>query len=202
MSNAESPITISYVKTRDKLYHRYPREMSPQRALVTLRCETGALSAAYDPEIGPGVPEHVATRRVLRWVIPALTADAANKLLDQIRPLAETIVAGYSREWDGHNHVGRYTDEADAAIEAVEALILKETPDAETLEVWDAADWFGALGRHAAQRRELGITAQTTDEELAEIVEREETNAEGRLIENLARHLTKLRDEALDEASE
>jgi len=39
--------------------------------------------------------------------------------------------------------------------------------------IWDAADWFAGIGSPERQAAELGITAATTDAELAEIVERE-----------------------------
>lgn len=198
----ESPVTILPVENHGDLHHQYPGQTSPQDVHVILNCDKGTLTADWDGIIGAGMPMNVYHRRTLRWRIPALTAGAANALLDEILPHAETIVAGYSCEWDGHNHVGRYTDEADAAIETVAGMLDGRSFDGHVIEVWDAADWFGAIGSHDAQRRELGVTSQTTDEQLAAIVEREEANAEARVINHLEKHLTMLRDEARDAAED
>lgn len=196
---AESPVTIHPVKNHGDLHQQYASEYAPQPVHVILNCDTSTLSADWDGIIGPGMPMSVYHCRTLRWSIPALTADAANALLDELLPYAETIVAGYSCEWNGHNHVGRYTDEAAEAIEAVAGLLESRSFDGHVVEAWDAADWFGAVGSHDAQRRELGITAATTDEELAAIVEREDANAEARIINGLEKYVTMLRDEARDE---
>jgi hypothetical protein len=199
----ENTVTIIPVENHGDLHHQYPGQTSPQDVHVILNCDESTLTAGWDGIIGAGMPMNVYHRRTLRWRIPALTADAANALLDELLPQMETIVAGYSCEWDGNNHVGRYTDEAANAIEAVAGMLESRSFDGHVIEVWDAADWFGGVGSHDAQRRELGITAQTTDEDLAAIVEREETNAEARIINRMEKHLTMLRDEAAeDEDSE
>lgn len=194
-TETESAITITPV-AGTALHHRYRGQTSAQPAHVELDCDTGELSASHNTEIGSGVPVKVWHSRTLRWRIPALTAEAANALLEEIAPLCERIVAGYEKVWDGNNHVGQFDDDAIAARDEVYALCDRNWSEGEVIEVWDAADWYGAVGRVEAQANSLGITATTTDEELAAIEEREENEAAPRLLEGLSRHLKMLRDEA------
>lgn len=190
-----SSITIVPI-VGDALYHRYRGQTSP--VYVQLACDTGQLTAFYSGEIGSGVPSHVWHQRTLRWKIPALTEGAANTLLGEIEPEAERIKEGYERVWDGHNHVGQYDNDATDAIEAVASLCDREWSEGEVIEVWDASDWYGALGGREAQARDLGITSTTTDDEITGIAEREENNASPRVIEGLRRHLEWLRETAED----
>jgi hypothetical protein len=193
----ESTITIEEVEGTD-LHLKYRGQHGAQPVYVQLDCDSATLSAAASGEIGSGIPMRAWHGRWQRWTIPALTAEAANGLLAEILPLAERIVAGYYCRWDGHNHVGRFDDDAAEASEGVSALCDRDW-DGQTIEVWDACDWYGAAGGDDSQRSALGITAATTDDELVAIEEREEREAHPRLIEGLGRHLTMLRDEALYE---
>jgi hypothetical protein len=199
----ESPVTIAPVAGYADLHQHYRGQTSPQPCHVSLACDTGTLTADFDGIIGSGVPSHVYHGRTLRWSIPCLTADAANALLDEVIPIAKRIVAGYSCEWDGNNHVGAYDDDAEAAREEMASLLDgREFSEGEKIEVWDACDWYGAIGGHDAQRRQIGITAATTDEELDAIETREDAAAEARIIEGLRAHLDMLRDEAREESDD
>lgn len=195
-----STVTVTPVEQRDALFRQYPTVHQPQDVYVSLNCDTKTLSAAYAGDIGNALPMHVYNRRTLRWRIPALTADAANALLAEVLPFAETIVAGYACAWNGESHVGRYDDDADAAVESVSRLIEAKDFTDQTIVAWDAADWFGAVGTYDAQCRELGITAATTDEDLAVIEAREEANAAPNVITRTTAHLARLRDHARTEA--
>ncbi len=189
----ESAITITPVEG-DELYRRYRGETSQQPVYVSLDCETGELSAAASSIIGSGAPMDVFNGIVRRWRIPALTENAANALLAEIAPLAERVVAGFERVFDGSSHVGKYDDAIDAIGEILD-LCDRDWSD-QTIEAWDAADWFGGVGGRDAQRASLGITAETTDEELSAIEDREVSNASPRIIENAGAWLVRLRDEA------
>lgn len=199
-TEVESTITVTEVEG-DALHRQYRGQGAPQPCFVELDCDTDTLSAAYNPEIGNGVPVAVWHNRAVRWPIPALTAESANGLLAEILPEAERVLAGYECVWDGHNHVGRYTEDAREAIEAVQSQSDRDW-DGQTIEVWDAGDWYGAVGGHDSQRHDLGITAATTDDELAAIETREDGQAHPRVIEGLAHHLTMLRDEAIEQSDE
>lgn len=168
-----------------ELFHRYPRETSPQPCYVELDTRgEGKLSASYDAIIGSGVPMAVWNGVVLRWKIPALKAEAANALLDEIAPLAERIVDGAEVVWDGNNHVGRLTTEdARIAYDAIERLCEMSGGEGAEVSVWEASDYFEPCGhghgdaRLASIAREVGITARTSDARLAEIVDAEERKA-------------------------
>lgn len=182
------------------LYHRYPSQTSPQPAYVALACETGALTAETDPEIGGAVPFRVWHGHEIRWAIPALKADAANELLAAIEPLAQRVCDGYASVWDDHNHVAELDDDAREACDAIEALCERAGDDeSDTLSIWEACDWYGPLCSRDSQRAQLGITAATTDAELAAIVAREETTASADTdgVDGLEEYLADLRAEAI-----
>lgn len=184
-----------------ELHLQYPSQGAPQPCYVELDCDAARLRCIVSGEIGSGVPERVWHNRVRRWRIVPLKADAANQLLVDLAPLCERIVAGYRCAWDGSNHVGEFTDDAEAAVDAVSWEIDKCEPwsERQRVSVWDARDWFGGLGGSGAQRRELGIDATTTDDELVAIVAREETRAAAEgvdVLEDCEDHLRGLRDDA------
>lgn len=197
-----SLITIHRVEGLE-LHFQYAGEYSPQPCYVELDTETGDLRASYDANIGRGVPVRVFNGIVRRWRIAALKADAANALLEEIAPLAERVYYDSKTVWDGHNFVGRMGEDAQAAVEEIAVLIERHEPwdEHDRVSIWDAYNWFGSIGGEEAQRHALGITAATTDEELAAIIEREEVtaNIEGvDVLEGAAEHLTRLRDHARD----
>jgi hypothetical protein len=106
----------------NELFVQYQGQSQPQPVHVSLDCRTGELSAEYDPEIGGSRPMDVHHGHVCRWRIPVLTAEAANALLADLAPIAQRVVDGYSSEWDGSNHVGRLSDDADDAAIDIDAL--------------------------------------------------------------------------------
>lgn len=199
-TETESAVTIIEVEG-NALHRQYAGQHRPQPCFVSLDCDSGTLSASYNPEIGNGVPFAVYHGREQRWSIPALTADAANGLLSEILPFAERVVAGYERVWDGHNHVGQFSEDAEQAMESIYDICQRDW-SSRTIEAWDAADWYGGVGNRAAQRRSLKIAAETTDEALAAIIETEDDAAHPRIIHGLAKYLADLRDEAVTEDEE
>jgi hypothetical protein len=198
-TETESTITISEV---GDLYLRYRGQHSPQPCYVQLDCEAETLCAEVDGSIGPGTPFRVWHGRTLRWSIPALTESAAEGLLLDLIPLAQRIVDGYECRWDGSNHVGRLTEDAREAAEAIRDLCDRNWSEGEVLSVWDASDWYAQCGSGAYLAGELGLTAETTDAELDAIVEREEDQASPARIEGIEAFLRDLRDELRAEAEE
>jgi hypothetical protein len=180
----------------DELYLKYQGQHQSQNAHVWFDTRSGKLFAAASAEIGNGVPFDVYHGLTLRWSIPALTESAANALLEDIAPLAQRIYDDSSEEWDGHNHVGRLGDDAAAARDEIEAMCdTKQWDEGDIIEHWDASEWYAPI--NAAT--ELGITARTTDEELLAIAEKEEADAEPRVIEGVLEYLTKLRDKTVEQ---
>jgi hypothetical protein len=107
---------ITETKSEDALYKRYPGQQSPQSCYLILDPSHRKLCCDYDGEIGNAVPMDVYHGLRLRWHIPLLTGSAADRLMRDVAPLAARVCAGYTREWDGHNHVGCYTADAQEAI--------------------------------------------------------------------------------------
>lgn len=202
---ATPAIEILYVESDCGLYHRYDGQGSAQDCYIWLDCETSQLGASHDAETGNAIPFAVYYGHTQRWSIPALKADAANALLEEIAPLAARVIAGYSSEWDGSNFAD-FDADAEAARDEITALCERATNSADEsdcVNVWDAGSWYGAAGSRDQQRAELGITAATTDAELDEIETREDASARADgcdVIEGHADYLRRLRDEAVGEA--
>lgn len=75
--------------------------------------------------------------------------------------LLQAICNGHEVVWNGHNHVGRLTDEAAAAVEQLSEYLSYWEPK---YTYWDADEWlYDSAIEH--------ITAATTDEELADLAE-------------------------------
>jgi hypothetical protein len=167
---------------------------------VQLDCEEGVLRVGYSPHIGGGrsIAEH--HRRALRWHIPALTVDAANALLDRLSPLAERVFLGYSTLWDGHNRVGTFDEDAKDAETDIARECERDWHEREVQQRWEAADYYADISR-----RELldatGLTAETTDEELASIVAAEEGRVESWMtVDGIGRYFEWLRDKLREDA--
>jgi len=162
-------VSIKKLTDRKELHCQYQGQTSPQPCFVQLDCTTGLLTAEYQAGIGNAIPCSVHHGHDQRWGIPCLTADAANTLLGEIEDLAQRIVDGYASEWDGSNHIAHFTDDAQEAIDGIDSICQNYGDNGlgETVEVWDAADWFQDDKEELA--KEYGITEMTTDERLDEI---------------------------------
>lgn len=113
-----------------------------------------------------------------------------------VQALLVRIAEGFSIEWDGSNHVGRLTKDAQNAEETLR-------------------EWLGEMGRSRVPAREgagymaagyflesvgpadFGITAETTDEEIREIARREYETARDEheaIVYGLEEHLKAWRE--------
>lgn len=173
-------ITIKPVTETTELYCRYSGQSQPQRAYVEIDYSDGVILCSYNAEIGNAIPFDVHHGHRERWTIPALLPAAANELMADIAPLAERACAGYSSEWDGHNHVAKFSDDAESARDAIGSLVERCNWDAadddDTANVWDASDWYQCVSVDGIAS-DLGITAETTDAELDAIIDRERAAA-------------------------
>jgi len=197
--DTEPSVTIKPVTGKRALFCHYKGQFSPQDCFVELDCEERTLSASYNGEIGNSIPFRVYHRRCIRWTIPCLTADAANALLEELADEAAIVCDGYESVWDGHNHIGKLDDDARAASETIQATCEGGSwSDHEIISPpWHAGDWYEPVN----VEQELGITVETTNEQLAELAEREESaaNAEGHEVEGIFEHLTSVRDRLAEE---
>jgi hypothetical protein len=175
MNATTSRITIRECTNATELYRHYDGQSEPQPAYIALDLEDGTMWADYNAEIGNAVPESVRHGRVRRYGIPLLTADAANRVMAALLPLAERIVAGADIDWNGHNMASIFNGDATAAEDELERLLgigMDERgggpqvfdPAGDTITVWDID---GAVNGQEAE--EYGITADTSDERLDEI---------------------------------
>lgn len=203
-------VTITPVEKVDELYLRYPAEFEAQPVDLELDTRTGRLACAADPNIGGGTTFDHHHRLILSARIPALTAEAANTLMAQIEPLAQRVVNGADQEWNGNSHVGVFTADAIAAWDEIEEICAGTVGDAEAgyggniVTEWRVEDWFTEGAE--VTRESLGITADTTNDQVAAIAAEQvetattATSAYGILDHDaVAAFLTDLRDELRDE---
>lgn len=171
----ESPMTVTITPCTEpaELHRHYPGQTEPQDCFIALDIRDGHMWADYNPEVGNGVPADVWHGLVRRYDIPPLTAQAANRVMEEIRPLAERIFTDSEEVWDGSNHVARLGDDAVAAEEEILARFGEDPEDRQ--DAWDPADlvsvWDIDGATNGGEAEEYGITAATTDERLAEIEE-------------------------------
>jgi hypothetical protein len=71
--------------------------------------------------------------------LPNLQAATAKRILEEeFTPLFATMLAGYSCEWNGHDHIGNLDESAQGAYQKIRDLAGDCSSD---VEVWDAEDW-------------------------------------------------------------
>lgn len=177
MSSTGTTVRIIECTSPTELYRHYDGQTEPQPAYIELDTQNGTLSASYNAEIGNAIPFTVHHGLDRRYGIPVLTAEAANRVMEEIAPLADRIIAGTEAEWDGNNTVAVLNDDALAAEEEIEKLLGLPSqaggwsdepnqgfPDSDLVGVWDID---GAVNGQEAD--EYDITADTTDARLDEI---------------------------------
>lgn len=160
---------IRYVEGLDTFRH-YRGQTNPQRAEIVLDCEHEILTAGYATEIGSGMPARRYYNREIAWTIPHLRTTALKNLMDEIAPLAEIILDGYTEKYDrNNNHIGVLDDDAENAYNAIENIINSHrVNDSGYLRVWSASDFYGSLTDEMAASM-LGVRPDSTDEDLADM---------------------------------
>lgn len=192
------------------LFRQYHGQSEPQPAYLELDLRDGTLLADYDSEVGSAAPYAVWHGFERRWGIPVLTAAAANRVMAEIAHLAGRILADTEEHWDGRNTVARLGEDAQAAEAEIRAWLGPASdsnrgfPPSDLVGVWDLG--WGVLNGYETE--EHGITAETTDERLAEIEAEILSGLAGTgdhpvaVCAGLAAHLGELRDEAKREAAD
>lgn len=157
-----------------ELFRQYANENEPQGVYIELDTQAGTLCADWDGEIGGAIPFSVYHGLARRYSIPLLTASAANRVMQEIAPFAERIVAGTTAEWDGNNTVAVLDEDAQAAEKELEAHL--GTPEyaydepnwgfdeSDLVAVWDID---GAT--NGCEVDDYEITGDTIDARLDEI---------------------------------
>lgn len=159
-----------------ELHHHYDGQTEPQPAYIELDLRAGTLLATFDAEIGGAVPFSVYHGFERRYGIPSLTAEAANRVMEELAPLANRILADWDEEWDGNNMVARLGEDAQAAEEEIEKKLGLDLGDSsydgdsqgfDPSDLVTAWDVDGAV--NGSEADDYGITADTTDARLEEI---------------------------------
>ena len=194
------------IKKTQSLYHRYPGQCCSQPTYIELRLteDEPILAAGWCGEIGPTVPWYMYHALAVRWCISALRADAADQLLAEIAPMCEQIASGYTREWDGSNYRGTYSDSAQETIVAVEDMIESFYTDDNCLQIMECGDYMAAVGSLAQQAASLGITASSSDDQLRDIIDDLKAAALGNdidVLEGASQHVFDLRSHLQDQVN-
>ena len=149
-----------------------PGQYNMQPAYIELDLREGTLLADYWPNVECRIAGAVTDGFERYYPIPALTAEAANVLMEELLPLTEQIVGGWEEEWDGCNRIVSLSPEAHAA----QAKILERlgvSADGPECQVYEDGDLVGVWEldgvTNGYEVEEYGITAATTDERLREI---------------------------------
>lgn len=139
-------LTIKKLDESDanQLYVRYDQQTQPQKSYIELDCETGEMIADYNGEIGNAVPESVWHNRRLRWYFPSPpTAKTANKIMEQITPLAQRVLAGYDTDYDNQtNRQGHLADDAQRAADKIGEILTDSTDEKNSVNAISAEDWL------------------------------------------------------------
>lgn len=155
-----------------QLYRHYPRESEPQPVYLQLDLETGTLEAIYHGMlVGGGVPQEVVYGYHRRYRVPVLTGDAANRIMREIAPLAERVIADWDRVHRGERLVAVLGPDAQAAEAAIEQLISDRYGDGDDLHQDPdvVQEWPVDAVTTGSEADEYGITGDTTDARLDEI---------------------------------
>jgi hypothetical protein len=148
MSDSSISFSLANLAGADKapLFCQYPGQSQPQPAYITLS-EDGDVSADYSGDIG-GTSSRVWHMLDITWPVSAYAHPVVlAKMLQSadVVALFDRIHAGHSVAWDGSNHRGSLTDDAQAASDALESLLAEKfsggDPDT-CVQIWSADDWL------------------------------------------------------------
>lgn len=145
-------------------------EMNDGAAPTYLYVDLPGREVSVGYQVGSGTPGRVWHGYTRRYSIPLLTADAVNRLMEKIAPLAEQMCDDWSEEIGrgGRAEAVLGADGRAAEDELVATLPGDEDVDpADLVDVWDAAALF--VGN---ETEEYGITERTSDAELKQIAEK------------------------------
>lgn len=170
---------ITYCTDPTELFRQYTSQDKPQPTYIELDLRSGTMLADYEGDIEGNVTSRdVRAGYVRRWAIPVLTAEAANRTMDEIAPLADRMLSDWEekRDWQRDRVIPVLGDDAYAAEEEIEDHLgvnlgctgsLHDNQGfgpSDLVQVWDLD---GATnGDEVAM---FGITADTSDERLEEI---------------------------------
>jgi len=195
-------ITLKSIKSTPEIDPMLDSTGGELRPTLWLSLESGAAGVSMDSYApGTGTPEDEWHGRT---ITAGLASDDGIPLESALReylhgdgmPLLNRVFAGGSISWNGNNRVGSLNGDADDALAELVSEIdaLPRCP----LAIWACADWF-----EPNSDSELGITSDTTDDEIAALAvqyELDALNDDTILADDIADYLTKRRSHARDAA--
>jgi hypothetical protein len=164
------------------LYWKHKDMSIEQPAFVQLD-ENGRVTARFDDSDGSTATKAVAHERTLRWDIsPFLSGKAVAALAENpsFRSLLQRVHDGRKIEWDGKNHIGVFTEDAEAAFDALEDFLDSLEPD---ITAMDVNEWLFdglSLFDHWSVRP---LDTAVHELEAIALEERESEDGEGVIIE-------------------
>jgi len=189
-------VTIRECTETTELLRRYHGQNEPQGAYIELGLRHETMHATYNAEIGGAIPFSVYHGHDRRYGIPTFTAKAANRLMHELLPLAERVVAGYESVWDGHNHVAHLSEDAQAADAEIAERCEFECENAsepDVLQYTDASDWLDMYRDDLTKKTDAELTA------LAEQIDADAL-ADGFVVDGTEDRLLQLRDQQRENA--
>lgn len=192
-------IQIAKVDRDDELFF----EMESGAAPTYLEVDLTSREISVDYQASSGTPGRVWHGFIRRFDIPLLTATAANRLMEQIAPLAERMCNDWSEEI---GRGGRAEAVLGADGRAAESELIATLPDENTVDPADTVDvWEASLMFVGNEVDEYGITERTSDAELEQIAEKmldeiRSSSASGVVVApGLEEYLRDLRDEMIEQ---
>lgn len=118
-------MTVKRTRTdrRAPLFAHYPVQCFPQPAYIEIDPSDGTVELDWKAELGDGMP--AAEWHGLICRIPCannLSRAQCRALLKRIEPLVDVVCDGFDTAWDGRNWVGRYTPQAERALEDIHEI--------------------------------------------------------------------------------
>ena len=183
MTDTDRDVSILEVDENDPaaLWHQPRGAARASGAYVTLDPDARTVTADVWTNSASSMPMRAWRGLDLRWRLPhpVPTAAAANRLMRDALPLLRRVCDGWSGDLrDGHR-VGVLTRDAqDATQEIAERLdSLLGGVDYASVELGDAGDWYAGEGDAGTAAR-LGITPDTSDEDLEHLADAEALDVE------------------------
>ncbi|MEV8606158.1 hypothetical protein AB0465_40560 [Streptomyces griseoviridis] len=189
-----------------ELHRRYAGQHASQNAYIELSLPNGKLYAEYDVATEGGRPESVVYGLDRRYTIPVLASDAVNRVLEELAPLADRILADWEQRWTGENWVAVLGEDAKEAEEEIKSRLSPRPGDDSRFDDDDLVqEWDLDGATNGNEIAEYGITPDTTNARLAEIEQKilaslaEAVPAGATVCPELAGYLRELRDDLAEE---
>lgn len=179
-------VTIKHVQTRPE-YDPYKNRQATQTVLWLVPDER-LCAVNQEEQTGSTTFDRWHNRELTHILDGHPDPEMVRQVLDESMDLLAAVCDGYESVWNGHNHVGRYSADADEAWNVVCTRLNQLDPD--YWQYWDAGDWLDPL-------RGQRFDGSTTDEELAALAAEMKTVAEDDhvvLSEDILEWLTETRN--------